>query len=198
MLSRDLRLVGDIKTPVSTIKKLLSYIAKNSFEPYNAAEVTRLLGLAPQTQKSILYAMESIFLIRRIPVPLRKKEIILLEDQLEEVVYSGNSLEASRQFESAVYRNVRTQFGYGLNKSVQFESYLTRDRARVPLVIRNSSETLGVIVTMSELPTLSETRSASSFLRHYASAKILYLSAEIIEPKVLDDRSLLCSIYSVL
>ena len=80
ILGRDLKLVSDTKVQLTTIKKLMSYIADHAFEAYNASEVRRTLGLAPQTQKNLLSAMESIFLIRRIPLPLRKKEILLLED----------------------------------------------------------------------------------------------------------------------
>ena len=198
ILSRDLRLVSELKTPLSTIKKFLGYIARNSFEPYNAAEVRRILGLAPQTQKVILHALESVFVIRRIPVPIRKKEMILLEDQFEERVYSGGLLELQRRLESAVYRNIRTQFAYRLDQNVVYEVFLTRDGARIPIVIRSEGKSLGLIVTTGEKPSLSETRSASSFLRRDGSAKVVYLSKELIAPQILDDRSLLCSIYAVI
>lgn len=198
ILARDLKLVMDTKIPLSTLKKLLSYIAGKSFEIYNAAEVKRNIGLAPQTQKNLLFALESVFLIRRIPIPTRKKEIILLEDQYEERVYAGSSIEAIRSLESAVYRNIRTQFAYRLDKGAVFESFLTRDGARVPIVIHSENQTLGIIVTQQEKPTLSESRSATSFLGKFASAKILYLSSELVEPKLIDDRNMLCSIYSAI
>jgi len=198
ILGRDLGLVSDLKISVSTVKRFLVHLGKNSFRPYNASEVTRVLGLAPQTQKKLLFALESVFLIRRIPVPLRKKEVILFEDQLEEKYYSDGALDRIRYLESAVYRNVRHQFGYRLDKSAQFEHYLTRDHARVPLVIRHESQCLGIIVIEGELPTLSETRQAASFLKNHSNAKILYLAAEAIKPKVIDERTLLCSIYSVI
>lgn len=198
ILTRDLQLVADVRTSLITMKRLLSYIAKQGFSAYSASEVKRLLGLAPATQKKILYAMESVFLIRRVPVPLRKKEIILLEDQLEEWTYSERATDRLKRLESAVYRNIRTQFSYRLDKNVLFESYLTRDHARVPLVIKHNEFTLGIIITLGEKPTLSETRSASSFLRHFSSAKLIYLSAESIEPSVLDERTILCSLYSIL
>jgi len=198
ILARDLRLVSDIKTPVTTLKKLIAWIAKQGFEPYNAAEVKRRLGLAPQTQKKILYALESIFMIRRIPVPLRKKEVILLEDQLEESLYAGATVGNLRATEGAVYRNLRTQFGYRLDKNAQFESYLTRDHARVPIVIKDENQIIGIIVTSLEKPSLSETRSAGSFLKHFANGKIIYLSTESIDPIIINSRTLLCSIFSVL
>jgi predicted AAA+ superfamily ATPase len=198
ILSRDLALVNDLRTPVTTLKKLLSHIATCGFEPYIASDVRRSIGLAPQTQKKILDAMESIFLIRRIPVPLRKKEIILLEDQLEERVYAGPNLNLSKRLETAVFRNIRTQFYYRLDKNIQFETYLTRDNARVPIVIKDGNNTLGIIVHEAEIPSLSEVRSAASFLRNHANAKVIYLSAMTTEPKILDDRSMICSLAAVL
>lgn len=198
ILSRDLRLISQLKTPVVTLKKWMSHIASRPFEPYNAAEVRRLFGLAPQTQKSLLAALESIFLIRRVPVPLRKKELILFEDQLEETFYSIGNLEPIQRVETALYRNLRTQFSYRLEKNAVFESYLTRDHARVPWVIKLHENTLGIIVTSQSRPSLSETRSANSFLRSYRNAKLIYLSIEKIQPKVLDERTLLCSVGAVL
>lgn len=198
ILSRDLALVSEIRTPVNTLKKLMSHIAKCGFEPYIASDVKRAIGLAPQTQKKILNAMESIFLIRRIPVPLRKKEIILLEDQLEEYVYAGSSLELAKRLETAVFRNIRTQFYYRLDKNIQFETYLTRDNARIPIVMKDGNNILGIIVHESEYPSLSEVRSAASFLRNHANAKVLYLTAVVTAPKILDDRSMICSLAAVL
>jgi predicted AAA+ superfamily ATPase len=198
MLGRDLALVANIKTPTSTLKRLMGYIATNGFEPYNAAEVKRLLGLAPQTQKTILHALESIFLIRRIPVPLRKKQIILLEDQYEEWIYSAGKASVRNQLESAVYRNVRNFFAYQPDKNAEFECFLTRDGARVPIVIKNGPNSLGMIISVTDEPTLSETRSAASFLRHHANSKIIYLSQALIPAKIFDGRSLHCSISAVI
>ena len=191
-------LVANITTSLSTLKKWMSEVARLGFTPYNASEIRRTLGLSPETQKRIIFGLESIFLIRRIPVPERKKEILLLEDQYEEYIYAGQTQDRIKSLESAVYRNIRAQFMYRLQKGVTIESYLTRDHARVPIVIRDDLETLGIIVTLGEKPTLSEIRSGSSFLRRFSRGKILYLSQEIIAPKLLDSRSIMASIYSIL
>jgi predicted AAA+ superfamily ATPase len=198
ILTRDLMLVANIATSLSTLKKWMSEVARLGFTPYNASEIRRKLGLSPETQKRIIFGLESIFLIRRIPVPERKKEIILLEDQYEEYIYAGQTQDRIQCLESAVYRNIRTQFMYRLQKGVTIESYLTRDYARVPIVIRDDLEALGIIVTLGEKPSLSEVRSGSSFLRKFSRGKILYLSQEPIVPKVLDARSILASIYHIL
>ena len=198
MLSRDLRLVSDLRIPLPTIKKMLSYISQNIFEPYNTSEVRRLLGLAPQTQRKLLEAMEAIFLIRRIQISGKKKECFLLEDQLEELVYSANTAEPLRLTESAVYRNIRGQFFYSLDKAVRFESFLTRDHARVPIVLRGEKSVLGIIVINTIRPSLSQSRSAGSFLKKEAGSKVVFLSTQSILPEVLDDRNLICSISYVI
>ena len=99
--------------------------------------------------------------------------------------------------ESAVYRNIRTQFAYRIDKDVVFESYLTRDYARVPIVIRSNSKTLGIIVKPGETPTLSEICSANSFLRKYADSKVLYLSTQTVSAGIFDERSMLTSVFAV-
>jgi predicted AAA+ superfamily ATPase len=198
MLGRDLQLISDFRTPAISIKNLLAYIAELGFKPYNASSVSRKLGLAAATQKNILFALESIFLIRRIPFSKGKKEIVLLEDQFEEKVYGRSKLNSVELAETAVYRNIRSQLGYQLDKTSTIESYLTRNGARVPIVIRNETKVLGIIVTEGETPSLSEIRSGASFLKNYATSKILYLTQKRFEPKVLDERSMHCSIFSVI
>jgi hypothetical protein len=198
ILSRDLRLVSDLRVSLPTIKKLLNYISQNIFQPYNTSEVRRLLGLAPQTQRKLLEAMEAVFLIRRIQMSGKRKECFLLEDQLEELVYSANKSDSLRRAESAVYRNIRVQFFYTLDKAVRFESYLTRDHARVPIVIRGEKSVLGIIIIDTIKPSLSQIKSAGSFLKKEATSKIIFLSTQPVSPEVIDDRNLLCSIGSVI
>jgi len=183
---------------LQTLKKLLSYIAKNGIEPYYASDVTRELHLAAATQKIILNAFEAMFMIRRIPIMNSKRECILMEDQLEERVYCGQQLDELKQLESAVYRNIRTQFFYRRDKETTFESYLTRDHARIPLVIQNQGDILGLCIFKGKVPTLSQTRSGASFLQNNGNAKLLYLSDDEIEPEIKSERILHCSISAVL
>lgn len=198
ILSRDLKFLIDSKLPLETIKKLLVYVAQNAFQIYNASEVKRRLGLAPQTQKNLLNALESIFLIRRIQTPLRKKELWLLEDQLEENFYAKGLLEKKFSLEGAVYRNIRTSFAYGAEPQIQYEHFLTRDHARVPIVVIGEHQTLGIIVCLGAEPTLSEQRSATSFLSHYINSKILFLSYESRSPKIINQKVMMASIAAVL
>ena len=93
--------------------------------------------------------------------------------------------------ESGVYRNIRTQFFYSIDKAVSFESFLTRDHARVPIVIRGEKSVLGIIAMVTNRPSLSQTKSAGSFLKKEATSKIVFLSTQPISPEVINDRTLL-------
>jgi hypothetical protein len=198
ILGRDLPLIADVRTPITALKRLLEFIAGLGLEPYVVSEARRVTGLAPQTQKRLLDAMEATFLIRRIPVSGRGRECILLEDQLEESRYAGARLPRKSQLETGVFRNIRAEFFYRVGADAAFETYLTPDGARVPIVIRADEHRLGIIAHEGPTPSLSETRSASSFLRAHGSAKVLFLSAERISPECRDDRSMACSIGSIL
>ncbi|MEK6706931.1 MAG: AAA family ATPase [Bdellovibrionota bacterium] len=198
MLDRDLRLILETRLSLEAITRFLRLIAANGFNPYNASEMKRRTGLSHQTQKNLLFAMESIFLIRRIPITGRSGEIILMEDQYEELVLSDASHPNQDQLLSAFFRNSRAQFEYRLGSTVRYESYQTRSGARIPIVIVSDGGKLGVIVIENDTPTLSQRRSVDSFLRHHANAKALYLSDNPVKPRMLDQRSMLCPMVSVI
>ena len=192
ILDRDLRMIVNTRLSIETLMNLLRLIAKNGWQPYNASEVKRQLGLSHQTQKLLLLAFESIFLIRRIAISGRAGEIILLEDQYEERVFSDASLSRSEQLLSLVFRNCRAQFFYRLGMDMRIESYWTRSGARVPLVFRTDQGALGLIAVAGEAPTLSQRRAADSFLRHSPTGKVLFITDGVAAPRILDPRILIC------
>lgn len=198
ILDRDLRMVVQTRLSQETLIQWLKMIAENGWEVYHAAEIKRALGLSFQTQKNLLFALESIFFIRRIPIRGRSGEIILLEDQFEERTLSSNKLKRSDQILSAFYRNVRVQFQYRLGDSTNFESYWTRSGARIPLVIRNETGALGFSVISESKPTLSQSRAAESFLRHEPSGKIIFIADKPIRPQITDPRILICAAAAVI
>ena len=198
ILDRDLRLIIETKLSLETLERFLRLIASQAWNPYNASEVRRVMGLSHQTQKNLLFALESIFLIRRIPLSSRSGETILFEDQYEERTLSNGKLARPDQILSALFRNSRAQFHYRIGNKASFESYWTRAGARVPLVIKCNSRALGLIVFEGSSPTLSQKRSADSFLRHDPTGKVLFLSDTPITPRILDSRALLCSAASII
>jgi hypothetical protein len=198
ILARDLPLVADVRTPSVTLKRLLSQIARQPFEVYNSSEIRRTLGLSIPTQKKLLDAMESVFLIRRVAIPVRKKWSFLLEDQFEEALFAGGTLSLIRVIETALFRNLRAQFEYSLESAWETEIYLTRDGARIPLVFRIGDEALGVLVFEGTDPGLRELRAGASFLKNHARGKVIYASSSAVATRVLDARSLVCSAAALL
>lgn len=199
ILDRDLRMIVSTRSSIETLRRWLAWIAQKGWSPYNAAEVKREFGFSHVTQKSLLLAFESIFLIRRIPLRGRAGDIFLMEDQYEEFFLSEGQHSRSDQILSAFYRNVRAQLHYRLGDSSTFESYWTRSDARVPLLIRGEGKkVLGFTVIMDSQPTLSQKRSAESFLRHEPTGKMIFLTDHPGKIQILDPRILICPVAGLL
>jgi len=199
ILDRDLRYIVKTKLSLETLRSWLRWISIHSFQSYNSSKARSEVGISIPTQKNLLHALESIYLIRRIPIKGgRSGEIVLLEDQFEERELSGGELSKEAQILSAFYRNARAQFSYRLGETVSFESYWTRDGARVPLVIRAGSSALGFIAISNTKPLLSQKRAADSFLRAEPQGKILFISSEARAPEIKENRILICSAASLI
>jgi len=126
--------------------------------------VRRKLKLSEATQKRLLYAFESIFLIRRIPILGKRSDTFLLEDQLEEWVLSQEKLTTVSRVYGALYRNLRAQFGYRSGILFECFSFRLRSGAWVPLVFKSGGREVGFIVMEGHEPTLGQKRSADRFL----------------------------------
>ncbi len=177
ILDRDMRMVHETKLSLEVLMAYLKIIASFGWRGYSYTEVKKELGLSPVTQKSLLYAFESIFLIRKIPIYGGSKgDIILMEDQLEENLLSKTKWQIKDQLNSLIYRNMRAQFHYRLGNIITIQSYWTRNNARVPLVIKSKENTLGLMVIESEEPTLSELRAAESLLKYETNVKVVFVS----------------------
>ena len=199
ILDRDLKMIVDTRLSVGTLRSFLQILARSALEPYNASEVKRLLGLANVTQRSLLYALESIFLIRPIPILGSPKLSYLFEDQFEEYFLSQNSLPEMVQATTLLYRNIRAQFSYRVGQTATFKTYQTRSNARVPLVVDSGDGgLLGFIPTETQIPSLSQSRSADSFLRKFSDAKIVYASIETTPGRILDSRCLVCPLTALI
>ncbi len=202
LLDRDLRLVLETSLSLDTLREFLRQIALRSNGPWNSSEVRRELGLAAETQKNLIFAMESIYLIRKIPIRGRRGFLLWLEDQLEEYTLSGGTHSRSHQVATAFYRSVRTQFAYRPGFEAQFWRYQTPDGAWVPLVIEATSPhckgILGFHFIEQESPSLSQRRSTDSFLRKYPEAKVIYVSSAGIPQRVLDPSAAMIPLGSLL
>ncbi len=198
ILDRDLRQIVQTTLSLDTLERYLRFIASRGLDLYSFAEARRSTGLSEQTQKKLLFAFESIFLIRRIPAEGVSGESILLEDQLEERELSDNSLAAQTQLTTAIYRNLRAQFTYRSGEQLSYFQYRTRGGAYVPLALRNERGILGFIVISTNSPSVSEKRSADSFMRANPGAKVVFLSSSLKTPVLLNAVSCILPVASVI
>ena len=198
MLDFDMRQILDTKLSLRSLQNLLAFVAMKALRPYSYAEAKRELKLSEATQKRILFALESIYLLRRVKIDGAKGELFLLEDQLEESILSNASLALETQQLTALYRNVRAQFAYRSGELFEFFQYRTRGGAYIPLAIKTETGILGWMMINGLMPSLSEKRSAESFIRKYPQAKVLFLSKSIQSANAISSNQLALSIYSLI
>ena len=198
MLDRDLRMVYETKLSLEVLLSFLKIIAQFGWQGYSYTKVKNELGIGVVTQKALLFALESIFLIRRIPIYGGSKgEVILLEDQYEEKALSSESISIDDQLNSLVYRNLRAQFQYRLGLTFSFKSYWTRNNARVPLVLNGLGQTLGII-SIDEEPSLSQLRAADSLLKAENNSKVLILSKSLKHARIINPRVAIVPLVNVI
>lgn len=189
MLDRDLRMVRETRISIENLERYLRLIADFNFKGYSYTKVKNELSLSPVTQKALLHAMESIFLIRRIPIfGGSKGELIFLEDQFEEYALCSEKMSEEERLSTLVYRNLRAQFQYRLGEPVDVLSYWTKNNARVPFVLKNRDGVLGIITIEEEEPALAQVRAAESLLKNEAGGKVIILSKQLKRVRVVNPR----------
>lgn len=176
ILERDIRQVYSTTLPNSQILDFLQYIAKMQGKRFNYTDARKITGITIPTQKKILYALEAIFLIRRLKVEgSYSAEVYYLEDQAESLQLSQNSLSEFEYYEQLIYRNLRAQFFYNMGLTFKEFHYETRGGVRIPYAIECEGFHLAIIPTEDERPSRSESAAAASFLKVYPNSRVLYL-----------------------
>lgn len=176
ILERDIRQVYSTTLPNSQILDFLQYIAKMQGKRFNYTDARKITGITIPTQKKILYALEAIFLIRRLKVEGSfSAEVYYLEDQAESLQLSQNSLSEFEYYEQLIYRNLRAQFFYNMGLTFKEFHYETRGGVRIPYAIECEGFHLAIIPTEDERPSRSESAAAASFLKVYPNSRVLYL-----------------------
>lgn len=190
ILDRDLRLVYKTSLPFKRIHDYCSELAYSPLQIVRPGTLKKDLRIAESTQQHLLHALESIFLIRRIPVEGDYKgDLFWFEDQIERDHFASSNSSDEDDWITLIYRNARAQFGYRVGEHAEFFHFRTRGGAQVPLGIRSSSGVLGIIGIQSKKDiNLSLKRSADSFLKHYNHSKVLFLTREGKESEVINDR----------
>jgi predicted AAA+ superfamily ATPase len=195
ILERDIRQVYPTNLPNSQILDFLQYIAQQQGRRFNYSDAKKKIGITMPTQKKLLYALESIFLIRRLKVEgSYSGEIYYLEDQAESLQLSQNILSHFEYYEQLVYRNLRAQLFYNMGLSFKEFSYETRGGVRIPYAIECEGYNLAILPIKEEMPNRSEKAAAASFLKTYNNSRILFLHQNRQMIKI-DEKSISAPIF---
>lgn len=195
ILERDIRQVYSTTLPNSQILDFLQYIAKMQGKRFNYTDARKITGITIPTQKKILYALEAIFLIRRLKVEgSYSAEVYYLEDQAESLQLSQNSLSEFEYYEQLIYRNLRAQFFYNMGLTFKEFHYETRGGVRIPYAIECDGFHLAIIPTEDERPNRSESAAAASFLKVYTNSRVLYLH-QGRELQKIDEKSISAPVF---
>jgi predicted AAA+ superfamily ATPase len=195
ILDRDLRQIHKTTLSLQTLQDFIRYIADHEGLPFNYSHAERAIRLSDTTQKNLLYALESIFLIRRVKIEGgTNSKTYYLEDQAEFSHFRTKQDEIN-SLEGLVFRNARVQFHYGLKNPYSITQHLSRSKSRVPFVFHQNNQALGLKVIESDKPTLADIQSGNSFLKTNGSAKLLFVSSLINHFEILNERSLVAPLH---
>jgi predicted AAA+ superfamily ATPase len=153
--------------------------------------IRRKIGISEETQKHLLYTLEALFLIRAMKIEGDSAgNVYYFEDQAEHRFLAPDS-PSIKNFEGLLYRNLRIQLFYQIDRTYTFFKFHTRGGASVPIALDIDGKKIGFIVIEEDEPTKSHAMSAHSFLRKYGNAKIVFVSTTAKNTRARDDRSLL-------
>jgi len=199
LLDRDLRLVYETPLPYTDLLGLCVLLAKTPLQPFSVTKASRELGLAPRTIQHLLHALESIFLIRRIPIEGGGSRgfLVWFEDQFEQNFLAKNRLDPSINKTLLQFRNGRAQFEYRLGPTPAYFHFRTRGGAMIPLAIRTEEGVLGLLPrpTMDQI-SRADRAAIKSFLSAYAGGKVIILTDTPgdIAFEAIDDRTLVAPV----
>ena len=191
MLDRDLRLVKKIQLPLGELRAILTSLAGLQGKPLDYTRIKRETGVSTPSIKKILYALEAIFLIRRIPIEgSTQGGTVFFEDQAEHAFNSEQKLTELEKLTHFCFTNLRSQFEYRLGETTQTFQYRTRGGAFIPLAFRNKRGCLGILPVTKSDQVQRVLGSVNSFLKAYSRSKVLIVHPEVKPPELIQPRAL--------
>lgn len=179
ILDRDLRLVQEIRTPLFEIQGLVRTLAELQGTPFHYTLLREKTGLSTPTIKKIISALESVFLIRFLPIRgSTTGPTWYFEDQGESSALCPVEPNSDQTRIHTCFTNLRAQLHYHPNLSYECFQYRTRGGAYIPLAYQFEEQTLGILPIGDLSSVKSHSGSIQSFLAAYSGSKILILHTE--------------------
>ena len=185
LLQRDIRLIIETTLPYQNLLLLLRFLARQQGGQVVLKNASRYSGISEITVKKILFAFESLFLIRR----LRGSgdvtgDRFYFEDQGMARFLSRES-EGSDELNFA-YSQLFASGHYNHMNQMDVSYFETKGGAIVPLVFKFRDQTIGFLFNAAESLTQSAIKSAKALLERVPDAHIYILSPGGEVQKVFD------------
>lgn len=150
LLARDIHFIKRTTLPFSKLLNLVEEIAKREGTPMNALEVSKIIGTSHTSIRSLLDALEGLFLIR----PYGSTYFI---EDAGLSFYLKNTLRndiTRMDMIKMVYLELRAQIQYCLRTEVSMAPYQTRGGIDIPFFLKHrSGKQLAICVDTTDYPT---------------------------------------------
>ena len=152
ILDRNLRLVSDIKIPLSRLRITAQILAQNQNRPLNLSELSRKMRISLPTLRKILVEFEAIFFIRLLNCEGNEaRPVLFFEDQGEATYLSGGRFDLMDDLERLAFAHLRIPFFYEPGLNFDCFQYRQQGGAYVPLCFRSGRKTIGFIISLDPM-----------------------------------------------
>ena len=175
ILDRDLRLVCETTLSFQRLRFLYQILAQTQNQPLNISDISRKSRISAPSLRKVLTGFESIFLLM---IPCEGDErspVYFLEDQGEAFFMANRTFDVALDLERLAFSHLRIPFAYSPGIRAEIFQYRRHGGAYIPFAYRIKEKILGYICMLDEHPSLSEQKSAQSFIQFYPGAKVVYL-----------------------
>lgn len=173
LLNRDIRQIYPTTLLPGSLRALLEHLARRQGRPFELTEAARASQISSVTLKRVLFALEALFLIRRVPALEQGKPTLFLEDQGMASWLAGAATVSADDIVRGLYANLRQEIHYRPELGGRISHWRTRHDAEVPLVFDLPRGRLGFLATTLEEPAPKSLGSAGAFLRRYPAARVV-------------------------
>jgi predicted AAA+ superfamily ATPase len=182
LLNRDIRQIYPTTLLYASLRSLLEYLARHQGRPFEWTEAARASQISTVTLKKVVFALEALFLIRRVAALGDHKPTLFLEDQGMASWLKGSIVDNADDIVRGLYANLRQEYHYRPELGAKILQWRTKNGVEVPLVFASRQGRLGIVPTLSREPAPKTLGSAQSFLKKFPGSKVVvaYGGTEIV------------------
>lgn len=196
LLQRDIQMIVETTTPYENLRGLLTYIAANQGQSINLANVARSTQISQATLRKLIFAFESLFLIRRMTSfgDVAAPRFYLEDQGMATYLHNYTPLENLRRF---LFSQMFHQIHYRYMDVYRMGYYANRGGANVSFVFEINRNMVAMDVCESAMPNLSLLRSFNSLQEQFPKIKI-YVFSPIAKVTQLTDAVTLLPLEAVI